>query len=247
MVGFLKDIAGSLIGGGSDLLGGFLDRSASKDLASRNYRDQKEFAQYGVRWRVDDAKAAGIAPLAALGANLHQYSPVTTGSSGLGGAVSRAGQNIGRAVAAAMTPEERMHQYEMNYYARENAQLTNDWMRTQIADSQRRLMFPDAGMSGGFPDAGVTTEVPGPIEAYSQKPADWSGNVLSDAWHTTSGPTAEEIERQYAEVPANIYGSIKSLIDGFYNAQRAARYMYNRHRSRPRTGPADPYGIYGGP
>lgn len=36
---------------------------------------QKEFAQMGIRWRVDDAKAAGIHPLAAVGASGASYSP----------------------------------------------------------------------------------------------------------------------------------------------------------------------------
>lgn len=39
---------------------------------------QKEFAQHGVQWRVQDAIAAGVHPLYALGANIPTFSPVQT-------------------------------------------------------------------------------------------------------------------------------------------------------------------------
>lgn len=40
---------------------------------------QKQFAQLGIRWKVEDANAAGIHPLAALGANTMSYTPVQIG------------------------------------------------------------------------------------------------------------------------------------------------------------------------
>lgn len=71
---------------------------------------QKEFAQNGIRWKVEDAKRAGIHPLAALGAQTMSFSPVSSGSipeTGMAQGLSNMGQDISRAVAATQTSQER--------------------------------------------------------------------------------------------------------------------------------------------
>lgn len=69
---------------------------------------QREFAQQGIRWRVDDARAAGISPLAALGAPGASFSPVSIGSTPVESDLNlNMGQDIGRAIAAGITPEEK--------------------------------------------------------------------------------------------------------------------------------------------
>lgn len=247
-MGLFDKIAGPLIGAGSDLLGGVLGRQADKDNISRQYRDSKEFAQQGVRWRVEDARQAGIDPLAALGASIPSGPTYYSGSgSGVGSAMRGVGANLSRAAAATMTPDERMHQHEMNHYARERAQLENDWLRMQLAGSAERTMF-QPGQTPFADTVGerVTSEVPGSLEAYSQQPAGWAGQQFGDFWHTTSGPLTQTIEDHYGEIPKEIYGWGKALVDAFYNADRARRYMMERHR-RAVVPPADPYGIYGGP
>lgn len=47
--------------------------------AAQDRLQQKEFATHGIRWKVADAKAAGIHPLAAMGANTHSPSPIHIG------------------------------------------------------------------------------------------------------------------------------------------------------------------------
>lgn len=81
----------ALIGAGSSLLGGLFGRSEAKAQA----KQQKEFAQNSIQWRVADAKKAGIHPLAALGASSSAYTPV---SSGFGDSVSQAGNAIAQGV-----------------------------------------------------------------------------------------------------------------------------------------------------
>lgn len=93
----------------------------SREMAARNEAMQREFAQMGIRWKVEDAKAAGLHPLYALGGG-SAFSPSSfaVGGSGSasssfspapvsdGGGLAQMGQNISRALAAAQTPEERM-------------------------------------------------------------------------------------------------------------------------------------------
>lgn len=105
---------------GADAIGSIFNQSAvnsqkheNRMAQSRNTEAQKEFAQNGVRWRVEDARRAGISPLAALGAQTHSYSPTEVGSvadTSMGDLMSRTGQNIGRAIAAGSTKEERAMQ-----------------------------------------------------------------------------------------------------------------------------------------
>lgn len=100
-------IIGAAIGAGASLLGG---RKAGKEAAELRRQEmelQKEFAQHGIRWRVADAKAAGLHPLYALGAQLPSFTPSFQGAGQEGAALSEAGQNIGRAIAAGSTAQER--------------------------------------------------------------------------------------------------------------------------------------------
>lgn len=62
---------------------------------------QREFAQMGIRWKVADAKAAGIHPLYALGGTGASYSPViNAGGSGFDNTFNAMGQYLDRAQRA---------------------------------------------------------------------------------------------------------------------------------------------------
>lgn len=69
---------------------------------------QREFAQMGVRWRVADAKAAGVHPLYALGAQTASYTPVSVGDTGIGTALQGLGQDVSSAYARQQSQQERM-------------------------------------------------------------------------------------------------------------------------------------------
>lgn len=67
----------------ASVFGSILGWSSSKDYndavekaAEINTDYQREFAQSGIQWRVQDAKKAGISPLAALGSSGASYTPV---------------------------------------------------------------------------------------------------------------------------------------------------------------------------
>lgn len=108
----LGSIVSGAIGAAGSLLGGKMASQNQEKMAQLNYEHQKEFAQNGIRWKVSDAKAAGIHPLYALGASTSSYSPVSGygGDFGAGEAAAQFGQGIGRAVEAGMTKEERQRE-----------------------------------------------------------------------------------------------------------------------------------------
>lgn len=84
---------------GSALLGAKSQKSANED----NYERQKEFAQMGIQWKVEDAKRAGLHPLYALGGSGATYSPssqpIFDGPS--------LGQNLSRAASAFTSSAEQ--------------------------------------------------------------------------------------------------------------------------------------------
>lgn len=101
-------ISGALGAVGS-IAGGLIGAHNSNNIAAQNIAMQKEFAQNGIRWKVEDAKRAGIHPLFALGANTSSFTPVGgySGDYGVSDALSSMGQSIDRAKQAKMTPAER--------------------------------------------------------------------------------------------------------------------------------------------
>lgn len=55
------------------------DIALQREINAENLKYQKEFAQHGISWRVDDARQAGLHPLAALGAQVTSFSPSFVG------------------------------------------------------------------------------------------------------------------------------------------------------------------------
>lgn len=189
---------GSVISAAASLAGGLMNRSASNDAndanreiasADRDFqmhkldRDealQKQFAQEGIRWRVADAKAAGLHPLFAISGQMPSYSPSTFIPSqpsiqpdfSMGKAISDAGQDIGRAVTATMSDTERQ-QTRVNQLSIERGELENELLRSQIAREKAQMgppmPSPNAYLMSGPPEAPGNAH-PGLKFGISEKP-----------------------------------------------------------------------------
>lgn len=68
-----------------NFVGGLLNMSNQNKLAERQENLQREFAQNSIQWRVNDAKKAGIHPVAALGSQGISYNPSYVGGDNFGG------------------------------------------------------------------------------------------------------------------------------------------------------------------
>lgn len=168
---------GSLISAGSQLLGGLLGSNsadkankAAAQQAELNRQMQLDFAQQGIRWKVADAKAAGIHPIYALGGSTHAYTPVSqnfVADTSLPNALAGAGQDIGRAINSTRTQSERMGAFSKTAQALqlENMSLQNDALRTEIASKTARLRSPAAP-----PFPGDNYLIPGQSESGGIKP-----------------------------------------------------------------------------
>lgn len=80
------------IGAVTGLAGQWVNSIFNQAQSQREYERQKEFAQNSIQWRVADAMKAGVHPLAALGGQGINYSPVVDTESDYGGAIERSGQ-----------------------------------------------------------------------------------------------------------------------------------------------------------
>lgn len=84
------------------------NRQAQQENQLRQEALQREFAQNGISWKVEDAKRAGIHPLYAIGAQTTAYSPQSVGSTSTDfSALGEAGQNIGRAIDSTRTTPDK--------------------------------------------------------------------------------------------------------------------------------------------
>lgn len=132
----------------------------AKYQLERNEALQREFAQQGLRWKVEDAKAAGVHPLAALGASTHSYSPVTVGGMSdptpapdIGTPLLSMGQDISRAIAASSDATTRkMQQLQI-------ASLEEDVVHKKLQNSQlAKMNFVGPPMPTGFESGSLASQ-----------------------------------------------------------------------------------------
>ncbi|WNK13902.1 MAG: DNA pilot protein [Microvirus sp.] len=150
---------GAAIGGAAGLAGGFLSNASNKSTANTNWEHQKEALQNSVRWRVADAKAAGIHPLYAMG-----QAPMTVSPMGfedrIGPELKNMGQDVGNVVANMKTNQEqtnmkmdRWYQEQMNVAQLRNTDaLTAKYLsEASRADRERpNISPPGLGVQNEF-------------------------------------------------------------------------------------------------
>lgn len=73
-MGWLSGILAT-VGTGLGIYDAYAQREGQQDANLANYNMQKEFAQHGIEWKVQDALRAGVHPSVALGANTVSASP----------------------------------------------------------------------------------------------------------------------------------------------------------------------------
>lgn len=256
-MGFLGDIGNTLWSMATfpiDVFSGKEANRSNEKMRSQEIANQKEFAQKGIRWRVADAKAAGLHPLAALGANTTSYTPQAVGSTN--DPYGTMGQNITRAISQKMTNLEKTLQLINIRKAElelENMGLQNASLRKQVEDLDSPPM-PNTvnnqfgiidGQNPTSPKLGHqfttnqissssrmgTTSGKGPLET---EVIDNFGNV----WRFPSQDIADAMESSpYNAIKYGIFQGVehlKGIYDPFYkghkpkNPPKGFKYVYNK-------------------
>jgi len=152
-------------------------------VEQRNRAQDYDFAQNQIRWLAADAKAAGIHPLAALGASRINPSPTMVGGpspadmSGL----SALGQDIGRAMVAGTTN----HQRKIMDLQLKNAEMDTEMKALELTTARRRL--GQGGQVGpGIPD--VIQNKPAEITSHAKGRRNIeAGSITSTGYARTAG------------------------------------------------------------
>lgn len=155
-----------LISAGSNVIGGLIGQKSAEKQQKQNIQLQKDFAQHGIQWKVEDAKAAGIHPLAALGAQTISYSPSSVGSSSLASGIAGAGQDISRAINSTRSESGRLDAYTKTLQDLQlrRAGLENELLASQIAKINQ------AGTTPPMPTAGDRYLIDGQTQSGLKAP-----------------------------------------------------------------------------
>lgn len=184
---------------------------------------QREFAQNGIRWKVEDAQRAGVHPLYALGASTHSFTPQAIGAPDTPATTfSDMGQDISRAMNATRTGGEKVDAYTqaMQKLTLEKGSLENDVLRQKL---RSLVAAQQPNMPGTVPEADKFEDRP-----KLKAGADWGTHPQ---W-----VNAEDIEKRYGDVVQEIYGIGTLGADTWHNwenwakSQTAAHGVNNRRK-----------------
>lgn len=228
------------IGAGSSLIGGMLGQDDQKKQSKKDYERQKEFAQNSIRWRVADAEAAGLHPLAALGASTASYSS-SVGGSPMAAAVEGAGSAIAQGASAFLNPVDKAAQALLL----EKGKLENELLAAQIATERARLN-PGIGPPGGLTNTSavggpnpVLEPIPGSndkfrvsLPGYGQRMEDHYGDVAGSVPGAIAGLV--DLSRHFGIDPNDPLGSLASKYPPAVLTSMAMEYLFGIGRGRPR-------------
>lgn len=214
-----------------NFISGMLNRSAAKDQAAQQQRQfdanmqmQKDFAQQGIRWKVSDAKAAGIHPLYALGAQTISPSPISVGGgsadTSLGDMAKNMGQDLSRAVHATRTQDERDQAYAdtVKQMTVQKMGLENDLLAAQTAKIRASANPP----APAFDPANVPQD-----KVEGRPPLAVGGSE----WKTFPGATnAEDFEKRYGDFAEELFGMGNLAQDAWWNLTQSQKWqMWKRY------------------
>lgn len=231
---------GSLLSAGASILGGVLGANSAKKQAQQQYEHQKEFAQSGIQWKVQDAEKAGIHPLYALGAQTTSYQPTSVGGTDFG--IPDAGQNIGRAIDATRNSPAQEAALRLTAAQIDSVNLDNELKKTQLASAvalanQNQTSLPGPFDQRQIPGQGNTPLVGMPAAHRTNEPQ-FTPNVAGGLHGADGGPRqwaanpnysdAQAYEDRYGEISDWIFGPRNLAADFYYNTRAPASRWLSR-------------------
>lgn len=182
--------AGSLAGGILGRSGGGADIGAQQQFSMQQLQMQEQFqremAQNSIAWRVQDAKNAGVSPLAALGAPTFSptvsapgidYSAARSDNSSLANGLSRAGANLGDAINKSMTNQDKsalLYQTTIQQQQIKSNDMDIAIKGAQLARLNQLLQRPGAPAvgsdTGGLAGQGMVKVVPDKVISGDPRP-----------------------------------------------------------------------------
>ena len=157
---------GSIIGGVAGAIGsiaGINSQNQANAFSREQFEYQKELHRNQMQWRVEDAKKAGLHPMAALGLSSMSFSPVSTSPvdySGLTNSLSNMGQNIDSAIMNAKTKEQQKEAVDLQNKSialdLRGKDLNNQILEQELASKRAQLALmtgPPSPSTSGLPSS----------------------------------------------------------------------------------------------
>lgn len=232
------------ISAAASIFGGLLNKSSNdktnsanlafqREQLARQEALQREFAQSGIQWKVQDAQKAGIHPLYALGANTVSYAPSTVGNplvadTSLGSGVASAGQDISRALTATRTGEQRADAFTKTAQALtiQKMGLENDLLASQVAKMRGQVGPPLPALTDSDFVGTGRSPIPRPDPRGPAMVALDAGPFGKSYVRVRPGEaTQDDLEKHLGE-PADVYGWAKLIrafdqnITGYHDSVR---------------------------
>lgn len=230
---------GSILGGPwGEAAGNAYDSYSAQKHADKM---QERYARNSITWRVEDAKRAGIHPLAALGNMGVSYQPFAVG----GGE----GQDLSRALMANMDANERREaalqeaerlrrrdamDAETHALAMTRGGLENELLRSQIARANAGQVGP--GVPGGGASAGAVNRVPSRVVVGSEgQPERQPGNITEYQFSALGGDRfglvpSEQMKERIEDSPMEWQWWFRNNI---WPSDDVFRALESQHPSRP--------------
>lgn len=177
----MADPMGDVIAGAFNIGGGLLGAAQNRQSQRAGYDFQREVLKNSIQWRMADARAAGVHPLAAMGMMPAASSPVVLGET-MSDSMAKAGQSFGRAVSSEDKSME-IAQVELL-----NAQKKNTEMETQIKAAELAKMTQT-------PTTGIMPESGGVLQGMGQAPEVPAGNSGTHVMDLKAPPIMDSSER----------------------------------------------------
>lgn len=204
-------IAAPVVG---EVISGLFGDERSEDAAESariqqqiNYEHQKEFAQHGIRWKTEDARAAGLHPLFALGGAGAAFSPnpvVVSESNSWSGM----GQGLSRAAQAAVSLNERASQQALVAQQIKESQSRESLNFVQAQAIESKRVLDEQGQWSEFPGPGPFAHMEGQGVTATTMPV-----LPPVVAGQVKGVPAEQISRQVGQ-GNTIAGSHARFMEG---------------------------------
>lgn len=218
---------GSIISAGANIIGGLMGQSSASKaaeqqaaIARQNIQLQEDFAKKGIRWKVEDARSAGIHPLYALGAPTTSFNPISmssTADNSLGRGIAAAGSDIGRAMNATRTGPERVDAYTkaVQGLSLEKGALENQLLASQIKRLETQSNPP---MPSIVPNSSEPFFVPEDPKPEKRPPL----NIFGGRWMTNPNSSPMDAwTKQYGD--SELFQTAMALLLGVNDLQHNVR------------------------
>ena len=155
---------GDVLSGISKVVGGIMGQNQAdnneqmqKDIYADQRAWQRELALSGIQMKAADARAAGISPLVALGAQTYNPSPISVGdigrSSPLGDAIASSGQDLSRAFQATRSSQDKVDAFTKTTQELtiQKMGLENELLASQVRKANGAGLLPPMPVAGKQP------------------------------------------------------------------------------------------------